>query len=400
MYNNTNTTKLKPNILQQVFIFTLFFALVLVAQDGRAQGKVYYSDNANIIKADLDGSNPTTIFSPGNDPEIYVNASAGHIYYTGSGTVRRVNTDGSGDIDTNIPGDATDYAFDFSENKVYYVSESTVLRRANLDGTGIEDLLTTAGAPGGVAIDVVNQRVFWTSGFTLQRMNFDGTGYMVLNTSVTPYGDVEVDPTNGFLYVIQGDEILRKNFDPGAPASFASHPIGDPFQYLSLDLKNLQIYGSVSNDNIYRYNSVGSSLGDFSVNNTRGLSVGVPTEINVQQGATNIASGGFYGFPNTAIGSSSAKITFTVENSGGELLITDETVTVTGANPSDFVVNTNPGGVVDLGATTIFEITFTPTGVGTRTADISIASNDSDESPYEISLSGTGLTLLYSCWGR
>ena len=393
MYNNTNTTKLKPNILQQVFIFTLFFALVLATHGGRAQGKVYYSNNSDIISANLDGSSPSVISSPGSDPKIYVNASAGHIYYTNGGLMRRVNTNGTGDISTGIAGGGTDYAFDFAEGKVYYISEFTVLRRANLDGTGIEDLSTTAGAPGGVAIDVVNQRVFWTSGLTLHRMNFDGTGYMALNTTVgTVYGDVEVDPSNNFLYVIQGDEILRKNFDPGAPAFFATNLAADPFQHLALDLKNLQIYASVDNDNIYRFNFSGGLLGDFSVNNTQGLSVGVPAEINVQQGATNIASGGFYGFPNTAIGSSSAKITFTVENLGGELLITDETVTVTGANPSDFVVNTNPGGVVDLGATTIFEITFTPTGAGTRTADISIASNDSDESPYEISLSGTGLT--------
>lgn len=41
---------------------------------------------------------------------------------------------------------------------------------------------------------------------------------------------------------------------------------------------------------------------------------------------------------------------------------------------------------------TTFTVAFTPAGVGTRSAALHISSNDADENPYDIALSGTGLS--------
>jgi len=41
---------------------------------------------------------------------------------------------------------------------------------------------------------------------------------------------------------------------------------------------------------------------------------------------------------------------------------------------------------------TTFTVTFTPSSTGAKTAQISIANNDSDENPYTVNLSGTGTT--------
>ncbi len=46
-----------------------------------------------------------------------------------------------------------------------------------------------------------------------------------------------------------------------------------------------------------------------------------------------------------------------------------------------------------VGATT-FQVRFTPTASGLRTASLSIASNDGDENPYDIALTGTGFNPL------
>ena len=392
MYNNIKKLDYKSVILHLFTSYALSFILLLITLDAFSQSKVYYSNNSSILKANLDGSGSQVVSDPGSNPKIYVDANEGHIYYTGGGTLRRMNVDGSGDISTGINGGAKDYAFDFAEGKVYYIEEFTVLRRANLDGSGVEDLQTTSGAPGGVALDVINQQVFWTSGLSIYRMNFNGTGFITLNTTTGfVYGDIALDLVNNNLYVAKNDQIVRANFDGGSLTDLISNLAGDQFQDLSLDLQNQNLYASAANDNIFRYDFSGGFLGDFAVNFTQGLSVGIPSEIAMKQSATNIPSGGSFSFPNIALGSSSTQTSFTIENLGGDLLLTGETVNITGANAADFVVNTNPGRAIGINGTNSFEITFTPTGIGTRTASLSIPNNDPDEDPYIINVSGTGL---------
>src|SRR5204862_73933 len=47
----------------------------------------------------------------------------------------------------------------------------------------------------------------------------------------------------------------------------------------------------------------------------------------------------------------------------------------------------------DSNSSTSFTVTFTPTAAGARAAAIHIASNDADENPFDISLTGTGSAL-------
>ncbi|MDY0094589.1 MAG: choice-of-anchor D domain-containing protein [Candidatus Vecturithrix sp.] len=113
-------------------------------------------------------------------------------------------------------------------------------------------------------------------------------------------------------------------------------------------------------------------------------------EINVKQGATDIASGGSYNFGSVNVGSSSAAITFTIQNLGtGVLTLTG--LTKGGSHPNEFTV-TPPTSPIAAGGSTTFTVTFTPGATGARAATITIASNDSDEASYLINLSGTGAT--------
>ena len=96
----------------------------------------------------------------------------------------------------------------------------------------------------------------------------------------------------------------------------------------------------------------------------------------------------------------STSLTFTIANIGtADLNLTGSPkVAVTG--DADFVVTTQPSlaTVTSSGPTTTFVVTFTPTTtVGTRTATIHIASNDPDENPFNITLTGTG-TTAYDQW--
>src|SRR5918995_606864 len=53
------------------------------------------------------------------------------------------------------------------------------IQRVNLNGTGLEDLITKGlSAPWGIALDVVGGRMYWTDAGTgkVQRGKHDGTG--------------------------------------------------------------------------------------------------------------------------------------------------------------------------------------------------------------------------------
>lgn len=81
---------------------------------------------------------------------------------------------------------------------------------------------------------------------------------------------------------------------------------------------------------------------------------------------------------------------FTIRNLGGAAL-TGLTITVHGANAGDLAVDGLGASVLQPGQSLTFSVVFTPLGAGNRIAQLSIASNDADESPFVIHLVGVGL---------
>ena len=96
---------------------------------------------------------------------------------------------------------------------------------------------------------------------------------------------------------------------------------------------------------------------------------------------------GTFAFTPTLVGASSAPQTFTLKNTGTADL-TGLALTTAGAHATDFTLG--PLGATNLapGATTTFTVSFAPTVTGVRTAGVRIASNDSDENPFVINVTG------------
>tara|TARA_R110000868_G_scaffold13892_1_gene64601 strand:+ start:47162 stop:54469 length:7308 start_codon:yes stop_codon:yes gene_type:complete len=132
---------------------------------------------------------------------------------------------------------------------------------------------------------------------------------------------------------------------------------------------------------------------EFSVSGT-----GTTPEIDITGESTSITSGDATPdaadgtlFTSVGVASGSDAQTFTITNSGtGPLTLGANAVSVTG---SEFSVTSQPAASVGVGLTTTFEITFDPSSTGAKTSTVSVANDDTNESPYTFDIAGTGLDL-------
>ncbi len=79
--------------------------------------------------------------------------------------------------------------------------------------------------------------------------------------------------------------------------------------------------------------------------------------------------------------------TYTILNTGTATL-NISSVTITGANATEFSVTTPPASSVAVSGSTTFTITFTPSSVADKFATINVNNDDPDESPYSFDVYG------------
>jgi formylglycine-generating enzyme required for sulfatase activity len=127
----------------------------------------------------------------------------------------------------------------------------------------------------------------------------------------------------------------------------------------------------------------------FSVTGT-----GTVPDILVRQGATDLASGtGTYDFGLVMAdgnnGSASANVTFTIHNLGGaDLAITS--VALTAGDAGDFDLTNGTASPIPAGGSTTFTVRFDPLTSGSKSATVTIVSNDPDTPTYTFQIIGIG----------
>ena len=92
------------------------------------------------------------------------------------------------------------------------------IQRSNLDGSGVEDLVTTGlGAPFGIALDVSGDKMYWTDvglGEKIQRSNLDGSGVEdLVTTGLENPSGIALDVSGGKMYWTDRSTIKRSNLD-------------------------------------------------------------------------------------------------------------------------------------------------------------------------------------------
>ena len=148
-----------------------------------ATGNNLYWTNARgrIQRANLDGSGIQNVVQDLSGPTDIV-VSNGFIYWTeGGNSVRRVSMSGQkivGDIAANL---GTVGGLAVGGGKVYWTEQTGAsggsVNGANLDGTNLETLATLLSAPMGISVDTAGSKLYWTNARgRVQRANLNGSG--------------------------------------------------------------------------------------------------------------------------------------------------------------------------------------------------------------------------------
>lgn len=114
--------------------------------------------------------------------------------------------------------------------------------------------------------------------------------------------------------------------------------------------------------------------------------------VSITDGDTSPSTTDDTDFGTTTIGTDISH-TFTIENTGTDPLDISG-ITISGVDAADFYVSVNPASTVAGGGSTTFEVTFSPSAVGTSNATVTIANNDSNENPYTFNIVGVATTCV------
>ncbi len=134
----------------------------------------------------------------------------------------------------------------------------------------------------------------------------------------------------------------------------------------------------------------GNNMAIDDINITAGISA--TSDINIKYGSTAILTGGSSPYFSSPIGTATP-VNFTVENLGLANLDIS-TATISGPASADYTI-TSPVGAFSVNpqSNSTLTLSFNPSASGTRSAILTINSNDADESAYVINLYGVGGTL-------
>jgi len=230
---------------------------------------------------------------------IRVDRDNGKLYWAESRTVKRANLDGSGVETLATVAEVMGNVFpDAAHGKVYYVRRyaglEDDLRRKNLDGTGDEFLFTfhptTNLAVTDIWIDGANGQIYWTNSngtASIERANLDGSGRQTVVASAgTNPMRMQLDLGNGKIYWTDNNmstSIQRANLD-GTGKQVLVTGVNVPSGF-DLDLANGRMYWAdgVQGGLIQSANLDGTGratlFGPLGVNNFTdlpGLAVGLP----------------------------------------------------------------------------------------------------------------------------
>ena len=210
-----------------------------------------------IIKANLDGTNPSVILNNSSNgvdgPRgIAVDGTNNKIYWVENGSDKLRSSDFNGnnvkDILTGLSS-PRDVSLDLVNNKIYY-SENGIgakkISKCNLDGSSIEAVVTGLNQVSGLSLDLKNQKLFWVDFGTNKIMSSDlnGGNIQTLDSLTSGIRDIAVDNSQNKIFWsdVINNSVTQANIDGTSPTEILtglSYPLGinhDWFNSLPVEL--------------------------------------------------------------------------------------------------------------------------------------------------------------------
>ena len=204
--------------------------------------------------------------------------------------------------------------------------------------------------------------------FTIKSTGLDPlsvSGVTLTGSNATDF-TVSTSGTLTALPATNGQTTFTVTFSPGA---------------VGARIARLRVANNDSDENPYEIALIGTGLPTPEIAVFTGAGT-APANERTDNVGTNL-------FATTPVGSNVGQ-TFTITNLGTTNL-TGLAVSKSGVNSGDFILSALGAMTLAPNAATTFTVTFAPTFDGVRSAVVAIASNDGDENPFEINVSGLGV---------
>ncbi len=198
---------------------------------------LWWADSDGIKRAALDATG-LQLMVPGVDADGFdIDPGAGKIYWTEAGSpnrIRRANLDGSAieNLYTTTVRHPFAVVLDPAGGKLYFTNTGYQpdIQRMNLDGSGRESIVALGSSDRATHIGLDGHgRVYWLNATTetIDRANLDGSAVANVTGDVDDFYDpgFAVDPAGGFVYWVNSDaRIVRANLDGSNPVTMTGLP--------------------------------------------------------------------------------------------------------------------------------------------------------------------------------
>ena len=177
--------------------------------NGRAQTTLTLGSapGVNSVQASVTGVDPVT-FSTSIEPKILVvAANRPMMYWIDNGMLYGL----AGAKAAKIAESANSVAI--GGGKIYWTEQtgasSGTINSANLDGTDVGELVSIRSVPMGIAVDTAGSKLYWTaSSGKVKRANLNGSGSENVLQNLSDPTDIVV--SNGFIYWTEGGNSIRR----------------------------------------------------------------------------------------------------------------------------------------------------------------------------------------------
>ena len=276
--------------------FTLLFIFLITLQVAvKAQDRIYWGIyRSNISSAKLDGTDvkPSVTVSDAiydMETDFY----KGILYWGDGHFVKKANTDGT-NLQTLYPGSKTigGLALDLINNKLYfseYGGGNVIIRRCNLDGTGMEVIVTSPNSgmeTYNLAISTTLQKLYWTESESsntnsiIMRCNLDGTNIETLMTTTSFTPGLTIDEKNQRLYLAYwaDNKVMTTDMTCSTTPTLVFGSSNGTFQMAVSNVDDKLYFGEMETQKIRKCNLDGSSPQDIVDNlSAQPMALSIPT---------------------------------------------------------------------------------------------------------------------------